>query len=83
MMCGFGVRDKDRPEFKMSDSASDKVIEILKLLPKSNCRECGQATCMVFASLMANGIKGSEDCRPLDECNRIKLSEYMSLFRFD
>lgn len=60
-----------------------KVIEILKLLPKSNCRECGQATCMVFASLMANGIKGSEDCPTLDECNRIKLSEYMSLFRFD
>ena len=60
-----------------------KVIEILKLLPKSNCRECGQATCMVFASLMADGVKGSEDCPALYECNRIKLSEYMSQFRFD
>jgi len=60
-----------------------KILEILKLLPKTNCRECGQTTCMVFASMMAEGAKGAEDCPPLDDSNRKKLSEYMSRFRFD
>ena len=59
-----------------------KVIEILKLLPKTNCRECGQATCMVFAALVADGVKGHEDCPPLDFSNRRKMSEYLSQFRF-
>ena len=35
-----------------------KVIEILRLLPKTNCRECGQPTCMVFATQVAEGGKG-------------------------
>ena len=26
-----------------------RVLEILKLLPKTNCRQCGEPTCMVFA----------------------------------
>ena len=60
-----------------------KILEILKLLPKTNCRECGQTTCMVFASMMAEGAKAAEDCPPLDDSNRKKLSEYMSRFRFD
>ena len=38
------------------------ILEILKLLPKTNCRECGEPTCMVFATKMAEGAKGTEDC---------------------
>jgi ArsR family metal-binding transcriptional regulator len=60
-----------------------KVFEILKLLPRTNCRECDQATCMVFATMVAEGAKGAEDCPPLDDYNSKKLSEYMTLFRFD
>jgi ArsR family metal-binding transcriptional regulator len=60
-----------------------KLIEILKRLPRSNCRECGQSTCMVFAKLMAEGVKGHEDCPALDSLNRKKMSDYMNQFRFD
>lgn len=60
-----------------------KILEILKLLPKTNCRECGQATCMVFASMVAEGEKSLEDCPPLDDSSSKKLSEYLSRFRFD
>ena len=60
-----------------------KVFEIFKLLPKTNCKECGQITCMVFASMVAEGAKSAEDCPPLDPSNSKKLSEYMSRFRFD
>jgi len=38
-----------------------KVLEILRLLPKTNCGECGQPTCMVFASRVAEGGRDSDD----------------------
>ncbi len=60
-----------------------KILEILKLLPKTNCRECGQPTCMVFAARIAEGAKGPEDCPPLEEEDRVKLHEYMKNFEFD
>jgi ArsR family metal-binding transcriptional regulator len=60
-----------------------KVIEILKLLPKTNCKECGQPTCMVFATQVADGAKGPEDCPPIEEENSKKLSEYTRRFKFD
>lgn len=76
---------ENRREIEPSyNSASiPKVLEILKLLPKTNCRECGQATCMVFASMIAEGAKGAEDCPPLDDSKSKKLSEYMSQFRLN
>ena len=60
-----------------------KLIDILKLLPKTNCKECGEPTCMVFATRMAEGINRPEDCRPLAGENRQKLAAYMSQFNFD
>ena len=59
------------------------IIEILKLLPKTNCRECNEPTCMVFATKVAEGAKGPEDCTQIesDECK--KLSGYMSQFNLD
>jgi ArsR family metal-binding transcriptional regulator len=60
-----------------------KVIEILKLLPKTNCKKCGQPTCMVFAAQAAEGAKGPENCPPLDDVNRERLSSYLGQFRFD
>ena len=60
-----------------------KVFEILRLLPKTNCRECGQSTCMVFASMVAEGARVAEDCPPLEDSNSKKLREYMKPFCFD
>ena len=60
-----------------------KLIEILKLLPKTNCKECGEPTCMVFAARMAEGAKGPGDCPPMGAGNKQRLEEYMSQFKFD
>ena len=60
-----------------------KIFEILKLLPKTNCKECGQVTCMVFASMVAEGVKDANDCPPLNDSVSNKLSEYMEQFHFD
>jgi CO dehydrogenase/acetyl-CoA synthase gamma subunit (corrinoid Fe-S protein) len=74
-------RDKIEPLYEAAPQP--KVIEILKLLPKTNCKECGQPTCMVFATQVAEGAKGPEDCPPLDDDKKVKLSEYLSQFHFD
>lgn len=74
-------RHSIKPSFQ--PLATPNFIEILKCLPKTNCGECGQATCMVFATLMVGGVKGIEDCPQLDEFNRKKLSEYLMSFRYD
>jgi ArsR family metal-binding transcriptional regulator len=74
-------RDEIEPSY---DSApKPKILEILKLLPKTNCRECGEPTCMVFATRVAEGAKGTENCPPLLPENKIKLREYLEPFHLD
>ena len=74
-------RGKIEPSYEAKPGP--KVFEILRLLPKTNCRECGQITCMVFASMVAEGAKVAEDCPALENPNREKLYEYMKPFCFD
>ena len=74
-------RDDIEPSFE--GMPRPQLIKILKLLPKTNCRECGEPTCMVFANRVAEGIKGPEDCPPLSAENGKALSKYMAQFDFD
>ncbi len=60
-----------------------KLLEILKLLPKTNCRACGEATCLVFAARTAEGVKGPEDCPPLTTEGKSRLQNYLSRFRLE
>jgi len=57
-----------------------QMMEILKLLPKTNCRKCGEPTCTVFALRAAEGIKGTEDCTDLTSENRLMLERYLGRF---
>ena len=74
-------RDNIKPSCQ--GAPKPKLIEILKLLPRTNCRDCGMPTCMVFAARMAEGVKGPEDCPPLGADDKQRLEEYMSKFKFD
>jgi len=74
-------RDEIEPSY--TGMPRPKIIEILKLLPKTNCKECGAPTCMVFATQVAEGGKGASDCPALDEENREKLMHYMESFQLD
>lgn len=40
-------------------------LEVYKLLPKTNCRECGLSTCLAFAAGLIGGNKCIEDCPEL------------------
>jgi ArsR family metal-binding transcriptional regulator len=71
-------RDQIEPRFE--GLPKPKILEILKLLPKTNCQECGQPTCMVFATLAAQGVKGVEDCPTLTEEKKRLLQTYLIPF---
>ena len=60
-----------------------KIIEILKLLPRTNCGACGQPTCMVFATQVADGGKDGDDCPALDGERKTKLAGYLWHFEFE
>jgi len=59
------------------------LIEVLKLLPKTNCRQCSEPTCMVFATRVIEGSKDHNDCPPLDTKKKAELQHYLSQFRFE
>jgi len=50
-------------------------IEIFKLLPKTNCGECGVPTCLAFAMKLASGKAELSDCPHVSEEARTKLEE--------
>jgi ArsR family metal-binding transcriptional regulator len=75
----WGKRSEIKPSFETP--ARPRILEILKLLPRTNCRECGQPTCMVFAAQVAEGGRGAEDCPPLLQEPKARLNEYLRQFQ--
>ncbi|MGD0780965.1 MAG: acetyl-CoA decarbonylase/synthase complex subunit gamma [Dehalococcoidales bacterium] len=50
-------------------------IEIFKLLPKTNCGDCGVPTCLAFAMALAAGKAELDKCPHLSDEARAKLME--------
>jgi ArsR family metal-binding transcriptional regulator len=73
-------RGEIQPSFEIPPRP--RVLDILKLLPQTNCRRCGEPTCMVFAVMVGKGDKHPELCPSLDQRTHEKLRQYLSRFRF-
>jgi len=43
-----------------------KALDIYKVLPKKNCKECGEPTCLTFAMKLASGKGDVSLCPYLD-----------------
>ena len=56
-------RDEMEPSY--ASYVRPKVLDILKQLPLTNCRECGLATCMAFADALSKDKTELEECPPL------------------
>ena len=56
------------------------VFEILKLLPKTNCRECGSPTCMAFAAALSKGESTLDRCPGLNDPESESARKIQSLF---
>lgn len=52
-----------------------KGLDIFKLTPKTNCKECGNPTCMAFSMKVAQGAATLEQCPYLSEEVIAQLSE--------
>ena len=57
-------------------------IDIFKQLPKTNCRECGEVSCLAFALLLLQEKHRLSECRPLYTqedlaVQRSRLEEFM------
>ena len=55
-----GRKGEEMAQFK-------NAMEIFKLLNKSNCRECKEATCLAFAAAVFQGRRKLNECPHLDQ----------------
>ncbi len=56
-------RAEIEPDFEMRQRPAPMAL--FKLLPGTNCKQCGQPTCFTFALKLAAGQQKPEDCPPL------------------
>lgn len=48
-------------------AAIQNVMEVFKLLDKSNCRKCNETTCLAFAASVFKGTRHISECPSLDQ----------------
>ncbi len=75
----YANKDQIKPTY--TSRQIPRPLDIFKLLPGKNCKECGEPTCMAFALKMANEEVDWKKCPLLltteFEKNRLKLLEVL------
>jgi ArsR family metal-binding transcriptional regulator len=61
-------------------AAVPKLIDLLKMMPGTNCKKCGQPTCMVFCTQLIDGGRYPEDCTELSRDSLRALQAYINDF---
>lgn len=77
-----------RGEIEPDETSRENLqpLELFRLLPKTNCKECGESSCFNYALKLAAGQVKLADCRPLhrdeqyDE-NRAQLESLLATKR--
>ncbi len=64
-------RHEIRPNFEQRKLPT--LMDIYKLLPKLNCKECGYSTCMAYAADLRTGKTKLSQCPNLSEENKDNL----------
>jgi ArsR family metal-binding transcriptional regulator len=59
----YEKRDRIEPNF--SKGAELKALDIFKLLPGTNCKKCGELTCLAFAVKLVGQEMEIKKCTPL------------------
>jgi ArsR family metal-binding transcriptional regulator len=73
-------REKDAIQPNWEATRTPPMLPILKLLPRTNCRQCGETTCLVFAQQVAANQKNPADCSAIDSVSKDKLEDYLKTF---
>jgi ArsR family metal-binding transcriptional regulator len=73
--------DRQRLEPRYDKRPVTNLMQIYRLLPRTNCGECGSGTCMAFAAALKEGDTELACCpvliQPAHEANRKKLLEML------
>ena len=72
-------RDNITPTYEVLPKP--QPIEILKFLPKTNCKKCGYPTCLVFAVHVREGGVDIRQCPELNEEKLKEIEKYLSSFK--
>ena len=66
-------RDELKPDYSLR--SRPKPLEIYGWLPRTNCRKCGELTCLAFAARLLLGEQRIERCAPLFTAEYAHLKE--------
>ncbi|MFH1135706.1 MAG: LuxR C-terminal-related transcriptional regulator [Pseudomonadota bacterium] len=56
----YAERNSLRPDYRKHRPPS--VLDVLKLLPRTNCRRCGHPSCLAFAAALSRPRANPQDC---------------------
>ncbi|MPW24341.1 hypothetical protein GC105_00855 [Alkalibaculum sp. M08DMB] len=77
-------RDEIVPDYTVAKMPS--YVDIYKLLPKTNCRKCGEVTCLAFSGKLLTGMTKMEKCTPIFEesyqIERFEIDQVMALYGY-
>ena len=72
--------DRENIKPRYTKAERPQVVEVLKRLPKTNCKKCGAPTCMVFATWVVQWAKDETQCPELSEKGKRELHCYLEQF---
>jgi ArsR family metal-binding transcriptional regulator len=52
---------------RTEDRRTPRPLDVWELLPRTNCRACGEATCMAFAFALLEARRHVDECPPLSD----------------
>ena len=69
--------DREQITPDMRERNLPDAMRLFKLLPRTNCRACGYASCLAFAVALRSGEASAADCSPLTEVQLAGISELL------
>ncbi len=61
----WDARETIQPRYE--ERRTPRPLDVWELLPRTNCRGCGEATCMAFGFALLETRRRLDDCPPLQE----------------
>ena len=68
---------------QIEDAADFPDVATCTLGSATNCGECGESTCLVFATRLAEGVKAVKDCPDLSKEAKQGLEDYLGRFHLE
>lgn len=77
----YDMKDSLVPLYEMRKKPS--ALDVYKHLPKTNCKTCGDLSCMAFAAKLISSTKNIELCTPLTQQDKKdSFNEIVELLNF-